>query len=201
MALEFSKKQLEAMRLNFADGFRKTSGAKVRQKDGGYKTVGGGTTDYGFYSGRGPAYNPFLYGINTPSYADTQVSKDFKKIADEIGLKKVDSDSDLLAIRDYVEGYEYPEKKKEAAPPPVAEPEPEPVPEPEPEPEITEKEPDPEPEIKEEDVKPPTTPYQVGQEPVTIRNPAKRRLRGGIGQFSSGGSKVLSTIKSKLLNI
>ena len=198
MALEFSKKQLEAMRLNFADGFRKTSGAKVRQKGGGYKIVGGGATDYGFYGGRGPAYNPFLYGINTPSYEDRQVSLDFKKIADEIGLKKVDSDSDLLAIKDYIEGYEYPEKKKEKAP----EPEPEVVEEVEEE-ERPEKEPDPEPEINEDDIRKtvPTTPYEVGQSPVTIRNPARRRLRGGIGQFSSGGSRTLPTIKSKLLNI
>ena len=44
-------------------------------------------------------------------------------------------------------------------------------------------------------------PFAVKQDPITIGNPSKKRLRGGIGQFASGRGKTLPTIKSKLLNV
>ena len=44
-------------------------------------------------------------------------------------------------------------------------------------------------------------PFNVKQDPITIGNPSKKRLRGGIGQFASGRGKMLPSIKSKLLNV
>ena len=97
-----------------------------------------------------------------------------------------------------------PKKKEEApvaqpAPAPRSAPAPDPTPAPDPDngqDDITAIVSDPEPDIKK------TQPFQVKQEPVTISNPAKRKVRGGINQFSSSGnSKALPSIKSKLLNV
>ena len=56
-------------------------------------------------------------------------------------------------------------------------------------------------EITEEEVEK-SKPITVIQDPITVRNPTKKKVRGGISQFaSSGGSRTLPSIKSKLLNV
>ena len=49
--------------------------------------------------------------------------------------------------------------------------------------------------------KPPTTPYSVRTNPISLSNPYKSKTLGGIGQFKQKAQSGLATIKSKLINI
>lgn len=200
--LEFSEEEMNALRRIAYGGFKKTPDTIRRLKSSQTKRIPGGAIDYAFYSGK--TKDPRYLGIRMDSdfmYNDAEegsASFNFNKIREHLGIKNVDSTEDLRQLYDYVFNYKPPVKEqKKVEEKPVEEV----VEEEKPTTEVVES---PEPTISEEDIKEktPTTPYQVGQRPLTIRNPSKRKVRGGISQFASGGSGgKVATIKSKLLNI
>jgi len=92
----FTNKELEQMRAIAYGGYKTVPTRRVRtNSSGGYKTVGGGI-DYGYYGGQGSTGMP---GFNMKQ---DPVSRNFGRIAKELGIKSIDSKNDIAAIYDYL---------------------------------------------------------------------------------------------------
>ena len=96
MALQFSDKELQDLRKIAYGGYKTTSPMRVRQKDGGYRTVGGGGIDYGFYSGQSTS------GMAGFNQKQNPTSRNFARIAQELGLKSINSPNDIAAMYDWL---------------------------------------------------------------------------------------------------
>ena len=95
----FSNKELEQMRAIAYGGYRRVSNPSPRYSPNGMvvnRNSRAGQIDYDFYRGRGTTGMPGFNQKQDP------VSRNFGRIAEELGLKSVNSINDLQAMYDYL---------------------------------------------------------------------------------------------------
>ena len=162
------------------------------------------------------AYDEWRYSDDDWDYAPTKDeytsvdygyynSKNWQRVAKEIGIKNINSENDLREMYKHVD-------RLSATPAPKAAPAKPPTPK------VDKVEQTYMKQIKtlEDQIKqiqkappkptlpppkPPTTPYSVGTTPISLSNPYKSKTLGGIGQFKSRANQGMATIKSGLVNI
>ena len=117
MSLKFSDRELADLRQVVYGGYKQIKPRQWLGRPGGQGKMEPGGIDYNFYKGLRPEHKFYIAGHDPMKKAKKgSASRNFGKIAKNLGIKNVDSTRDLQQIYDYVLGYKNEPQQSQAAP-------------------------------------------------------------------------------------
>ena len=116
--LKFSDRELADLRQVAYGGYKQIKPRRVAGRAGFQGKTEPGGIDYNFYKGLKPKHKFYIRGYDPMEKAKKgSASRNFAKIAKELGIKSVDSTGDLQQMYDYVLGYKPPQREQQTAAP------------------------------------------------------------------------------------